>query len=255
MKNLKIPMFGILMACLYLTSCKKDADLQHQQDTPAENKEKLFEKSLPVFNADKTNSTTLRFRAASQELLDKMQLENTEFTLVETPVLTNEAARPATRSTGGDEGSANYSDKDASPLNASLPNSSNEKQVLPEDAIQIDFPLEPKTKSFSLEVKTKGLNNGTTRSATEQATTAYYYSKFYFINGWHRIKVTNLMSSSPIAVYFYNYYFGWYYSGYAFTLYNYGGGGQDWHCSRTVGATVYSYYYHHYYVNYYSSWN
>jgi hypothetical protein len=61
------------------------------------------------------------------------------------------------------------------------------------------------------------------------------------------------MSNSPIRVYFYNYYYGWHYSGYTFLLNYYGSWARYQYCSRTVGARVYYYYYHSYRVNYYSS--
>src|SRR4051794_36440438 len=59
MKNLKILTFGILL--VGMASCKKDVDQQLQksanpqlqQDALAENKGKLFEKSITVYNADK----------------------------------------------------------------------------------------------------------------------------------------------------------------------------------------------------------
>src|SRR4051812_14880938 len=62
MKNLKILTFGILL--VGMASCKKDVDQQLQnganqqlqQDVLAENKGKLFEKSITIYNANKTNS-------------------------------------------------------------------------------------------------------------------------------------------------------------------------------------------------------
>ena len=265
MKNLKLLSFGILMVSLSLTSCKKDADLQPSQAAPPQNNQKVFEKSLTVYNADKTNSTILRFSAASQELLN--DIDKSEFTLVETPDAADEAGRPATKATTGDDGSADYSDKDASMIDAGLPNASapnaglpnasqlnkaNEKPVLPEDGIQIDLPLEMKTKSFSLQVKSKDLNNSTTSSATQQVapSSSYYASRFYYISGYHRIKVTNYMAYSPVAVYFYNYRYGWNYSGYAFKL-GYNTYARYQHCSRTVGARVYYNYYRNFTVRYY----
>ena len=269
MKNLKFLSFGILMVSLSLTSCKKEADVQLDPAAPPQNNQKVFERSLRVYNADKTTSTTLRFSAASKELLN--DIDNTEFTLVETPEVDNEAGRPATKTTTGDDGSANYSDKDASMVDASLPNVSqpnasqpiaglpntsqlnraDEKPVLPEGGIQIDLPSDMTTKSFSIEIKTKGLNNSTTSASTQQAGTSYYASRFYYISGWHRIKVTNLMYNSPIRAYFYNYRYGWNYSGYTFLL-GYGGWARYQHCTRTVGARVYYYYYRNFRVNYYS---
>ena len=80
MKNFKILTLGILLVGMQLTSCKKDVDQQFQNngnqqlqpDAQAINTEKLFDRSITVYNAEKTNSTTIRFRAASKELLDKM---------------------------------------------------------------------------------------------------------------------------------------------------------------------------------------
>ena len=254
MKNLKFLSFGILIVSMSLTSCKKDADL-NLKAAPTQNAQKVFERSLTVYNADKTNSTILRFSAASQELLN--DIDKSEFTLVETPDAADEAGRAATKTTTGDEGSADYSDKDASMIDAGLPNASqlnkaNEKPVLPEDGIQIDLPLEMKTKSFSLQVKSKDLNNSTTSSATQQVapSSSYYASRFYYISGYHRIKVTNYMAYSPVAVYFYNYRYGWNYSGYAFKL-GYNTYARYQHCSRTVGARVYYNYYHNFTVKYY----
>src|SRR6059058_3215138 len=85
MKNLIILLFGILLVSMHLTSCKKDADQQVKLNTPAGNKENLFEKSITIYNADKTNSTTLRFRAASKEALENAALDKIEFTLVKNP--------------------------------------------------------------------------------------------------------------------------------------------------------------------------
>ncbi|HYO06645.1 MAG TPA: hypothetical protein VER14_06655 [Phototrophicaceae bacterium] len=266
MKNLKFLSFGILMVSLSLTSCKKEADLQAEQAAPSQNNQQVFERSLTVYNADKTTSTTLRFSAASKELLN--DIDNTEFTLVETPEADDEAGRPATKTTTGDDGSADYSDEGVSRLDASLPNlpnasqpiaglpnasqlnRANEKPVLPEGGIQIDLPSDMKTKPFSLQVKSKDLNNSTTSSATQQAATSYYASRFYYISGYHRIKVTNYMAYSPVAVYFYNYRYGWNYSGYAFKVgyYQYA---RYQHCTRTVGARVYYNYYRNFTVRYY----
>jgi len=231
MKNSKIIIFSILLVGIYLTSCKKDADQQLQQGTPAGNKEKLFEKSLIIYNADKTNSTTLRFRAASKELLDKMPLENTEFTLVETPDSATEATGVAAATIPSDEGSSGYSNKDASMLQ-----STNEKQVFPEDAIQVDLPFAPKTKPISIQVKSKSLNS-------EQAVAApcnlgrliiYHPGRF------HHIKVTNL-NICPILVYFYHKDLlgNWIFSGFS---YNLSKSWSAWYFNPTwvVGANVYS---------------
>ena len=271
MKKLTSLSFGILMVSLSLTSCKKEADLQPEQTSPPQNDQQVFERSLTVYNADKTNSTTLRFSAASKELLN--DIDNTEFTLVETPEADDEAGIPATKITTDDDGSSDYSKGDVSKLDAALPNVSqpnasqpiaglpngsqlnsraNEKPVLPEGGIQIDLPVEMKTKSFSLQVKSKDLNKSTTSSATQQVapSSSYYASRFYYISGYHRIKVTNYMAYSPVAVYFYNYRYGWNYSGYAFKL-----GYYQWaryqRCTRTVGARVYYNYYRNFTVRYY----
>jgi hypothetical protein len=243
MKNLKIFMFGILMVSLHLTSCKKDAELQSKQDAPAENKEKLVETSLTVYNANKTTSTTLRFRAASQEQLDHAGLENLEFTLVKTPEAAAEARDLPASAIAGDEGSSGYSN-----TNANLANSADEKQVSLEDGIQVDLPLLAKTENVSIEVKSKDLNNGSISSATEQAAVTLYY-KFWYKSGYHRIKVTNL-HKNPIYPYYYYYYNYWHYTGYHYKLYKYG---WAWYrnCYRTTGAKVYYPYYHYYRVDFY----
>jgi hypothetical protein len=237
MKNLKILTFGILLIGMSLTSCKKDADQQFQNagnqqlqpDAQAQNKEKLFERSITVYNADKTNSTTLRFRAASKELLDKMPLDNTEFTLVKAPESAPEAKGVDAPAISDDKGYSAFSGKDASQIQ-----NTNEKQVLPKDGIMIDLPSLPKTKAFSIEVKSKTLNN----SATAQAASYSYYT-FWYKSGYSKIQVTNLAYNNPIGVYFYYWYYPyWYYSGYHFTLYQ-NGWATYWYCNRTVGTYVY----------------
>jgi len=245
MKNLKILAFGILLAGMNLTSCKKDVDQQLQnganqqlqQDAQIQNKGKLFEKSLTVYNADKTNSTTLRFRADSKEKLDKMQLENLEFTLVKTSESATNATDVTASNIAGDEG---YS---ASSRTGAAQNT-NARQGSPEDAIQVDLPFEPKTESVSIQVKSKDLNK-------QQASPSTLSYKFYFISGDHRIKVTNY-SYKPIYVYFYKYNGGWIYSGYSYELF------QNTYayysnCNRTVGAEVDYPYTHNYVVNFYKS--
>src|SRR4051812_40292748 len=139
MKNLKIFTFGFLLIGLYLTSCKKDVDQQLQQSTPAENKENLFEKSLTVYSADKTSSTILCFRAASKELLDKMSLEDMEFTLDKAPELSSDASDLAAPATTEDAGFSNYSKG-----GALLPQSLTERMQIPTDAIQVELPSLPK---------------------------------------------------------------------------------------------------------------
>jgi len=240
MKNLKILTFGILLAGIYLTSCKKEADRQPQQGTPPENTAKLFEKSLTIYNADKTNSTTLRFRSASKTQLDKMALENMDFTLVETPEALTEAPGLTAPTIAGEKGISSYSGK-----NATLSQSMSEKQVLPADAIQVDLPLESKTKPFSIEVKSRNLNNGTLRP--EQAATTYYWN-FYYKSLWHKIQVTNL-NPNPIHVYFYNYTFQWNYTGINYWLYQ---NGWAWYCNTfwTAGAGVSHPDYYYYRINY-----
>lgn len=185
MKNLKVFTFSILLVGMHLTSCKKDADQQLQPGTPAGNKEKLFEKSLTIYNADKSNSTTLRFRAASKVQLDKMALENIEFTLVEIPVSATEATGMAASTLPGDEGSSVFSNKDASQSQ-----STNEKLVLPEDGIQVDLPFEPKTKSISIQVKSKDLNNRAAALALASNCTPVSID-YHWIQGYNKIKVTN----------------------------------------------------------------
>lgn len=187
-------MFGILLVGV-LTSCKKDADRQTQQGTTPENKAKVFEKSLTVYNADKTNSTTLRFRAASKEQLDNMALENMEFTLVKTPESATEATGVAAATIPGDEGSSVFSNKDASPSQ-----STTEKQVLPDDGIQVDLPFELKTKPISIQVKSKDLNNGTAARALANDCTPVTCD-YHWIQGDNKIKVTN-NDDCPITVYF-----------------------------------------------------
>jgi predicted DNA binding CopG/RHH family protein len=243
MKNLKILTFGILL--VGMASCKKDVDQQLQnganqqlqQDALAQNKGKLFEKSITIYNADKTNSTTLRFRAASKEQLDKMPLANLEFTLVKTPESSTNATDVTASNIAGDEGYSASSRKDAA-------QNTNARQGAPEDAIQVDLPFESKTESVSIQVKSKDLNK-------QQASPSTLSYKFYYISGYHRIKVTNY-SYKPIYVYFYKYNGGWIYSGYSYELF------QNTYayysnCTRTVGAEVDYPYTHNYVVNFYRS--
>jgi hypothetical protein len=166
-------------------------------------------------------------------------LEDLEFTLVKTPEAATEARDLVASTIPGDEGSSGFSDKNAS----LLPNSTNEKQVLPEDAIQVDLPFEPKIGSISIDVKSKDLSK-------EQVAAAAYY-KFYYTSGYHRIKVTNF-HIRPIIVDFYSYANGWKYSGYSYKLYQ---NTYAWYsnCSRTVGAGVTYPFYHNYKVNFYPS--
>jgi len=243
MKNLKILTFGILLIGMSLTSCKKDADQQFQNtgnqqlqpDAQAKNKEKLFERFITIYNADKTTSTTLRFRADSKEKLDKIPLQNLEFTLAKAPESAPEAKGVDAPAIADDKGYSAFSGKDASQIQGT-----NEKLGSPKDGIQIDLPSWPKSKPFSIDVKSKNLNK-------EQASAAasYWYYSFFYISGYSKIQVTNYAYNNPLAVYFYNYYWGWNYSGYAYTLYYYGWA-RYWYCYRTVGAGVYynpGYYY------------
>jgi hypothetical protein len=189
MKNLKILMFGILLVGMHLTSCKKDADQQFQNagnqqsqpDAQAQSKEKLFQKSITIYNADKTKSTILRFSAVKKELLDKMSLNNTEFTLVKNPESATEATGVDAPAISDDEGYSAYSNKDVS-------QSTNDKQVLPEDGIMLDFPSLSKTESIAIDVKSKDLN-----STKDQAASSYSYVTYY--TGGRKIQVTNLYSS------------------------------------------------------------
>jgi hypothetical protein len=248
MKNLKILTFAILLIGMSLTSCKKDADQQfqnagnqqNQQDARAINKEKLFERSITVYNADKTNGTTLRFRAASKDLLDKMPLDNMEFTLVKNPKSPTNATSVDAPTISDNAGYSAFSGKDASQLQ-----STNDKQILPKDGIQIDLPNLAKTESISLQVKSKNFNKGPSEAAT-------YYYKFYFRDWAHKIQVNNYYSTSLIVYFDYWYSTKWYYSGYGYTLYN---GGWAWYrnCSRIVGAEVYYQYYHNFTVYYWSN--
>jgi len=251
MKNLKIFSFGILLIGMCMTSCKKDADQQFQNagnqqrqpDDLAQNKEKLFEKSITIYNADKTNSTTLRFRAASKDQLDKIPLDNLEFTLAKTPESAPEAKGVDAPAISDNAGYSDYSNTAASQIQ-----NANEKLASPQKGIQIDLPSWSKTKPFSIEVKSKTLNN----TAKDQAAASYSYYSFFYISGYHKIQVTNLAYNSPLSVYFYNYYYGWHYSGYAWTLY-YNGWARYWYCSRTVGAGVYYNPGYWYRINYYPS--
>jgi hypothetical protein len=249
MKNSKILLFGILLVGMHLTSCKKDADQppiqngtnqQIQPDNQAQNKVNLFEKSITVYSADKTNSTTLRFRAASKDLLDKMPLDNIEFTLVKNPESPKNAAGVDAPAISDNAGYSGYSGNDASLLQGT-----NEKQVLPKDGIEIDLPNLTQTESVSLQVKSKNFNKGPSTAAT-------YYYNFYYRSWGHKIQVNNYYST-PLSVYFdYWYYPYWYYSGYHYTLYN---GGWAWYrnCSNIVGAEVYHQSSYSYVVYYWSS--
>jgi hypothetical protein len=217
MKNLKIFTFGILVVGMHLTSCKKDVDQQLQQSTPAENKENVFEKSVTVYNADKTNNTTLRFRAVSKEQLDKMS--NVEFTLIKNPEVDPKAIELIAPTIAGDEGFSGYLDKGASLLPQGM------NKALPKDAIQIELPNLPSVGSSALEMTSKD------ESVTAASTT------FYFVSGYHRIQVTN-RHTRPIIVDFYSFAGGlWRYSGFSYKLFQ---NTFAWyqHCTRTVGADV-----------------
>jgi len=213
---------------MYLTSCKKDVDQQFQQSTPSENNAKVFEKSLTVYSADKTNSTTLRFRAASKEQLDKMR--NVEFTLVTQPELPaeTELTAPAIK---GEEGISSYA-KGAT----LLPTSITTKPALPENAVQIEAPYLPKISSMALNVVSK------------DESVVNDLSAFFYVSGYHRIKVTNNHFRS-IGVDFYNYFNGWHYSGFSFELFQ---NQFAWyqHCTRTVGAQVFYVRAHNFTVRY-----
>jgi hypothetical protein len=237
MKNLKILTFGILLIGMSLTSCKKDADQQFQNagnqqlqpDAQAQNKEKLFERSITIYNADKTTSTTLRFRAASKEQLDKMALENIEFTLVKTPESAKEATGVAASTLPGDEGYAAYSGKDASQLQ-----STNEKQVLPADGIQIDLPSLPKTESISIEVKSKDLN----KEQAAAASCALVANTFHYIKGYHKIKVTNQGDCQIVVSFYHKNLLGAWVSVASGIVLNQNGWTQYSNCTWTVAATV-----------------
>ena len=218
MKNLKILLFGTLLVGMHLTSCKKEVNQQLQQGTPSENKANVFEKSLTVYSADKTNSTTLRFRAASKEQLDKMR--NVEFTLVTQPELPAEAelTAPAIK---GEEGFSSYA-KGAT----LLPTSITTKPALPPNAIQVDLPQMPKVADMALNVA----------SVDEAVGGPADITVFYYRSNYHRIRVTNFHPRS-IIVDFYNYFNGWHYSGFSYQLFQ---NTYAWyqHCTRTVGADV-----------------
>src|SRR5690349_12596804 len=135
MKNLKILTFGALLIGIFITSCKKDVDQQPQQFASTENQDNAVEKSVKIYNADKTNSTTLRFRAASKEILDKMP--NVEFTLATNPEVDTKATGKVAPTLATDEGLSGYIDNGA----ALLPQGIN--KAFPKDAIQVELPSLP----------------------------------------------------------------------------------------------------------------
>jgi hypothetical protein len=219
MKNLKILLFGILLVSMHMTSCKKDADQQFQnagnqpsqQDALAQNNKKFFEKSITIYNADKTKSTTLRFRAASKKALENVALDKIEFTLVKSP----EPKDLVTSTIPGDddEGYSASSGKNA-------PQSTNEEQALPGDpgdAIQVDLPLASKTEPIFIKVNSKAaLNNGTMRSATGQVKPPYWWDSHVFYSGLSQnMRKENLHYTGSSHLDFYPYYYingsGWVY--------------------------------------------
>jgi hypothetical protein len=253
MKNLKWVLPGILLVCMHLTSCKKDADQQHQQNAPAENKEKLFEKSLTIYNADKTKSTTLRLSAASKELLDK-SLERTEFTLVKTPV--SAEATGLDTSTTRSDGMGYVASSSAQ----NAPQSTNGEQALPgdaRDAIQVDFPsASKKAEPITIKVKSKDLNNSTMRSATEQAQSSTWWDSYFsFRSTGINDVVIRYYGDTYIDVYWYWYWFyDWHYSGYSNRLYfNKSAEGWGKNCKIPTGFDVYFRSGDYYWISWYPS--
>ncbi|MEI6948768.1 hypothetical protein V9K67_16375 [Paraflavisolibacter sp. H34] len=244
MKALKASVFALLLSGMYLTSCQKDHD--QQMDTPVaanstkannpgsdpaaikiKEPEKLFERTLKVFDASKTKSTTLRLRASSQKTLDGLNLNDMQFTLVATPsnLLQQSAAPTSSKEKGGTL---------FSQLGATRDSKKAQDLTIPENAIAMDFP-DAKNEPVSIEVSSKAKANlSSTDPAAQALATSYLYLSG---TNWRRVQVTNLGYNAIYTAFYYHYWGYKYYSGYAYTLYN-NGWSYYYNCNYSVGVNL-----------------
>ncbi|MEI6950880.1 hypothetical protein V9K67_27115, partial [Paraflavisolibacter sp. H34] len=228
---------------MYLTSCQKDHD--QVMDTPVaanstkannpgsdpaaikmKEPEKLFERTLKVFDASKTKSTTLRLRASSQKTLDGLNLDDMQFTLVQTPsnLLQQSAAPTSSKEKGGTL---------FSQLGATKDSKKAEDLKIPDNAIMMDFPNEATNAPVSIEVSSKAKANLSSADPAAQAlATSYLYLSG---TNWHRVQVTNLGTNAIYSAFYYHYFGYKYYSGYAYTLYQ-NGWSYYYNCNYSVGV-------------------
>jgi hypothetical protein len=238
MNALKISVFTLLLSGMYLTSCQKNQD--QVADTPANSSkapdqnsikikepEKLFERSVKVFDAAKTKSATLRLRASSQQTLDRMNLQDMEFTLVNTPANLQQQASPGTSLKQG----AALASKQGATRNVK----SAEDLKIPDNAIVMDFPDAAANAPVSIEVSSKAKADKVTADPGAQSL-SYAYLYLYGSN-WHRVQVTNLGYNPIYSSFYYHYWGSKYYSGYAYTL-RQNGWSYYYNCSYAVGVNL-----------------
>lgn len=240
MKALKISAFALLVSGMFLTSCQKDRD-EVMDTPPAANSskaadpsslkikepEKLFERTLKVFDAGKTKSTTLRLRASSKQTLDRLNLDNMEFTLVNTPAsVLQQKGNPGTALKQG----ATLASKQGATRDAKTP----DELKIPDNAIVMDFPFEAKNTPVSIEVSSKPGKAAQLSTDAQAMATSYLYLSG---SNWHRIQVTNLGYNAIYAAFYYHYWGYKYYSGYAYTLYQ-NGWSYYYNCSYSVGVNL-----------------
>jgi hypothetical protein len=254
MNTLKVSVFAVLLSGMYLASCQKDHD--KVTDTPAtanstkaadaaslkiKEPEKLFERTFKVFDASKTKSTTLRLRAASQQTLDRLNLQDMEFTLVNTPA--HVLQQTTTPGTSPKQGAA-LSSKQGASRDAKGPGALN----IPDNAIVMDFPFETTNGPISIEVSGKAPKTQQLTTGPDALSLATSYLYLYG-SSWHRVKVTNLTANLIYTTFYYHFGNYGYYSGYAYNLYL-NGYSYYYNCNYSVGVHLTFYNAYHYRYDY-----
>ncbi|MEO6001073.1 MAG: hypothetical protein ABIN89_29760 [Chitinophagaceae bacterium] len=240
MQVLKFSLLALSLSTLFLASCKKEAKVA----PPEGNTTKLFARTLKVYNADGTNSATLRFQSLSEELLSSIALDKFDFTLVKTPAQsTGDLNNLSTTS----QGTLNFSEKNTNrePGNGDV--------LQPSDkVIYINMVADAKTTSISIEVKSKKIDDarGNRDNSIQTLYPAGVQVFFHGATSWHKVQIDNLSYNALNVSFYYNSCDGnvcstngdlkgtfTQYSGYNYTLYN---NGWAWYskCSRAVGTLI-----------------
>lgn len=242
MKALKFSMYALFLTGVFLTSCKKETKVAK----PDESTNKLYARTLKIYDADHINSATLRFQSSSNDLLAAMPLEDVDFTLVVTP-------EPSANNAADLTASSSFGTVSLSERNTNQTPSSVDELQKSDKVIFVDLVSAPTSKSLSIEVKSKAPANDSRTSRTSSVNTFYPPGVKMFFYGaahWRKVHIDNLSSSKINVSFYYNSCEGnicqtngdlkgtfTKYSGYSYNLYL---NGWAWYsnCSKGVGALV-----------------
>ena len=145
MKSLQLSLLALTFTGLFMASCKKETKVV----PPNQNTTGLNARTLKVYDANGTNSATLRFQSSSKELLDHIALDQFDFTLVQTPTPGNSVNLSTTSL-----GNLDFSEKNVNREPADVNALQQSDQV-----VYVDIIPDSRNQPVSIEVKSKVADN------------------------------------------------------------------------------------------------